>query len=388
MITILSRFFIKDSMDENARRGAYGMLCGIVGILLNLILFAGKFLAGILSGSIAITADAANNLSDAGSSIITLVGFKLAGQKPDPEHPFGHGRMEYLSGLAVSAIILVMAFELLRDSVAKIFHPEETEFSLLILGILFASILVKLYMAYYNTAIGKKYDSATIRAVATDSLSDCITTTIVIVATLVQHFTSLRVDGYCGIIVGFLIMWAGIQSARETVDPLLGSAPSREYVQKIANLVLSFDSHVVGMHDLIVHDYGPGRQFITLHAEVPEEGNIVELHEIIDRMEKYLNEELGCLVTIHMDPVTTKDAYVNDLKAQLAAVVRELHAELTIHDFRMVRGEKQINLIFDMVVPYTVKESDVQLKEQLQAQVHDYIGPEYAIVVEIDRCYV
>lgn len=388
MITLLSKIFIPKELNENEKRGAYGVLCGVVGILLNSILFVGKFFAGLISGSIAITADAFNNLSDAGSSVVTLVGFKLAGHKPDSEHPFGHGRMEYLAGLGVSAMIIVMAVELIRDSVDKILHPAETEFSPLILGILIASILVKVYMAFYNTRVGKKLNSATIKAVATDSLSDCVTTSIVIVSLLVQQYSGLKIDGYCGVVVGVLIFAAGIGAAKDTINPLLGTPPSEEFVKQIEDITLHFDERVVGIHDLIVHDYGPGRKFISLHAEVPEEGNIVELHEVIDQLEKHLGETLDCMVTIHMDPIATQDEFVAGLKKRVAHIVKIMDENMAIHDFRVVRGEKQTNLIFDVVVPYQVKKTDVQLKEQLQSAVHELIGPEYAIVIQVDRAYV
>lgn len=388
MITLLSKIFIPKELNENEKRGAYGVLCGVVGILLNSLLFVGKFFAGLISGSIAITADAFNNLSDAGSSVVTLVGFKLAGHKPDSEHPFGHGRMEYLAGLGVSAMIIVMAVELIRDSIDKILHPAETEFSPLILGILIASILVKVYMAFYNTRVGKKLNSATIKAVATDSLSDCVTTSIVIVSLLVQQYSGLKIDGYCGVVVGVLIFAAGIGAAKDTINPLLGTPPSEEFVKQIEDITLHFDERVVGIHDLIVHDYGPGRKFISLHAEVPEEGNIVELHEVIDQLEKHLGETLDCMVTIHMDPIATQDEFVAGLKKRVAHIVKIMDENMAIHDFRVVRGEKQTNLIFDVVVPYQVKKTDVQLKEQLQGAVHELIGPEYAIVIQVDRAYV
>lgn len=388
MITLLSKIFIPKELNENEKRGAYGVLCGVVGILLNSLLFVGKFFAGLISGSIAITADAFNNLSDAGSSVVTLVGFKLAGHKPDSEHPFGHGRMEYLAGLGVSAMIIVMAVELIRDSIGKILHPAETEFSPLILGILIASILVKMYMAFYNNRVGKKLNSATIRAVATDSLSDCVTTSIVIVSLLVQHYSGLQIDGYCGVAVGVLIFAAGIGAAKDTINPLLGTPPSEEFVKQIEDITLHFDERVVGIHDLIVHDYGPGRKFISLHAEVPEEGNIVELHEVIDQLEKHLGETLDCMVTIHMDPIATQDEFVAGLKKRVTHIVKIMDENMAIHDFRVVRGEKQTNLIFDVVVPYQVKKTDVQLKEQLQSAVHELIGPEYAIVIQVDRAYV
>ena len=273
MVTLLSRIFIKNREEttDPIVRQAYGMLCGSVGILLNILLFIGKFLAGTISNSIAITADAFNNLSDAGSSIITLLGFKLAGQKPDSDHPFGHGRLEYISGLLVSVVILIMAYELIKDSVIKIFHPEALNYSPLILVILLASILVKCYMAYYNRKIGGQIDSAAMKATATDSMSDTLATTVVLIATLISHFSGFAIDGYCGVLVGLFILFAGINAAKDTISPLLGQAPDPEFVQQINDIVMSYEG-VLGIHDLIVHNYGPGRVLISLHAEVPSDG--------------------------------------------------------------------------------------------------------------------
>ena len=283
MISLLAKKFIKNREDVTspAVRQAYGMLCGIVGIGFNVLLFALKLIAGTLSGSIAITADAFNNLSDAGASIVTLLGFKLAGQKPDPEHPFGHGRLEYISGLIVSMVILLMGIELAKSAVEKILHPEAVEFTLLTGGILLASILVKLYMYLYNRAVGKKIGSAAMEATAMDSLSDCAATAAVLAATLIGHFTSLQIDGWCGIVVAALVLWAGIQAARDTISPLLGQPPAPEFVQRIEEIVLS-SPVVQGIHDLIVHDYGPGRVMISLHAEVPAHGDIMALHDEIE----------------------------------------------------------------------------------------------------------
>ena len=270
LISLLARLFIKPdpAREEPETRRAYGVLCGIVGICLNVLLFAGKFLAGTLSGSIAITADAFNNLSDAGSSFVTLVGFQLAGQKPDSEHPFGHGRMEYVSGLAVSVLILLMGLELGKTSIEKILHPEPVDSSPLIFAILCASILVKLYMFLYNRRLGKKLASPAMEATAMDSLSDSVATAAVLIATLVGRFTGLEIDGWCGVLVAAFILWSGINAVRDTLDPLLGTPPTHEFVQRIRDLVMAH-STILGIHDLIVHDYGPGRAMMSFHAEVP-----------------------------------------------------------------------------------------------------------------------
>ncbi len=387
MITLLAKIFIKDTEDKSKLREAYGMLCGIVGVCLNIILFVGKFLAGTFSNSIAITADAFNNLSDAGSSVVTLLGFKLAGAKPDTEHPFGHGRIEYISGLVVAAAILLMGYELIRDSIGKILHPEETEFTVLVAVILIASILVKLYMAYYNHSVGKKLDSTAMKAVATDSLSDTVATTVVLLASVFTHFTGIKIDGYCGLVVGFLVGYAGFDAARETLNPLLGQPPAREFVEKIDEIVMSHPE-VCGMHDLIVHDYGPGRQMISLHAEVPSEGNILELHDVIDNIETELRRELGCEATIHIDPIVTSDEHVSETKAAMVSLIKSIDEELSIHDFRMVTGESHTNLIFDVLAPFNFRLTDEELLTEILQDVQEHFGENYYVVAKVDHSYI
>ena len=387
MISLLAKKFIKNREDVTspAVRQAYGMLCGIVGIGFNVLLFALKLIAGTLSGSIAITADAFNNLSDAGASIVTLLGFKLAGQKPDPEHPFGHGRLEYISGLIVSMVILLMGIELAKSAVEKILHPEAVEFTLLTGGILLASILVKLYMYLYNRAVGKKIGSAAMEATAMDSLSDCAATAAVLAATLIGHFTSLQIDGWCGIVVAALVLWAGIQAARDTISPLLGQPPAPEFVQRIEEIVLS-SPVVQGIHDLIVHDYGPGRVMISLHAEVPAHGDIMALHDEIDNIEQRLRRELGCAATIHMDPIVTDDKLTAETRERVAQLVRGIDEHITIHDFRMVTGPTHTNVIFDAVVPFKFRLSDHEVEQEIQAAVKR-LDSSYFAVVQIDRDY-
>ncbi len=387
MITLLAKIFIKDTEDKNETRQLYGMLCGIIGILLNVVLFIGKFLAGSISNSIAITADAFNNLSDAGSSFVTLVGFKLAGQKPDTEHPFGHGRIEYVSGLIVAAAILLMAYELIRDSVDKILHPEQTEFSVLTVVILLVSILVKLYMSFYNRNIGKKIDSAAMRATATDSLSDSCATAVVLIATLVGHFAQVQIDGYCGVLVGLFIFYAGYSAAKDTLNPLLGQKPEEEFVQRIEEIVMAHDE-VCGIHDLIVHDYGPGRQMISLHAEVSSDENIMEIHDVIDNIENELRKELGCDATIHMDPIVTSDQHVAEAKEAATAIIKEIDEVLTLHDFRMVSGPTHTNLIFDVVAPHKFAYSDDELIVEIQKRIKAQMGENYFVVMKVDKSYI
>lgn len=387
MITFLSRFFIKNYQDtqDPVVRQSYGVLCGTVGICFNLMLFAGKALAGFLSHSIAITADAFNNLSDAGSSIITLIGFKISGQDPDPGHPFGHGRIEYISGLAVSAIILLMGVELLKTSLEKILHPEELSFSPVIIVILAASILIKLYMHLYNKKVAQKIDSAAMMATAADSLSDSVATTAVLAATLADHFTGLHIDGWCGILVGLFICCAGFGAARDTINPLLGQPPEKEFVRQIEKIVLSCPN-VLGIHDLIVHNYGPGRTMISLHAEVPASGDILALHDSIDNIERQLQSELRCSAVIHMDPVVTDDAETQQLKEMMTAIVKEMSPGLKLHDFRLVKGPTHTNIIFDVLVPYHFKMDDNQIREFIGKRAKA-LDPCYYTVVNVDKDY-
>ena len=388
MITFLASLFIKDrrNYDSPAVRQAYGVLSGAVGIGLNILLFLGKWIAGTLSGSIAITADAFNNLSDAGSSIITLIGFRLSGQAPDPEHPFGHGRMEYISGLLVSVAILVMGFELIRSSFGKLRDPELIESSALVLGILLASILVKVYMFYYNRSLSKKLDSAAMKATSVDSLSDTVATTLVLIATVISKYTGLILDGWFGILVGIFIIYTGGSTLKETIDLLIGQPPKKEFIDEIREIVLGH-SLVYGVHDLIVHDYGPGRRMISLHAEVAVDGDIQDIHEQIDHIEHELQEKLNCSATIHMDPIVTDDKEVLEMKAKVEAMVQSLDEAFSMHDFRMVKGTTRTNLIFDVEVPRKTSLTDNEIMNRLKEQVHGLPGSKYFAVIQIDHEY-
>lgn len=388
MVELLARFFIKDRNDVKnpAVRQKYGVLCGAVGIALNILLFIGKIFAGLISNSIAITADAFNNLSDAGSSIITLIGFRMAGQEPDPDHPFGHGRIEYISGLLVAVIILIMAFELIKSSVEKIFNPEELSYSPVILAILLASILVKLYMAYYNRKISKKIDSSAMMATATDSLSDTLATSVVLAATLVAHFTGLKIDGYCGVLVGLFICYAGIGAARDTISPLLGQAPDPEFVKQVSDIVLSYNG-VIGIHDMIVHNYGPGRILISLHAEVSADGDILEIHDMIDTIEHRLRDDLHCSAVIHMDPICLDDEETAQLRKKVAGYLKDIDASITMHDFRIVKGPTHTNVIFDIVVPYDFPVPDDQVVKTLSERIQSE-NPNHFAVIEVDKQFV
>ena len=385
MISLLARLFIKQSGDEQAVRKAYGILCGAVGIGFNVLLFIGKFFAGTLAGSIAITADAFNNLSDAGSSFVTLLGFQMAGQKPDSEHPFGHGRIEYLSGLAVSMLILLMGVELAKSSLQKILHPEPVDSSPVVIAILCVSIAVKLYMFSYNRRLGRKLNSSAMEATSMDSLSDSAATLAVLIATLVGHFTGLMIDGWCGILVAAFILWSGFNAAKDTLDPLLGTPPTREFVTQIRDTVMAHKS-ILGIHDLIVHDYGPGRVMISVHAEVSASENVLELHDEIDNVEKELREKLGCEAVIHMDPIVTDDGITEETRQRVAALVHCIDDEINIHDFRMVVGPTHTNVIFDAVVPFKFRLTDAEVREKIEAAVRALDGNYYA-VVNVERPY-
>ncbi len=388
MITFLASLFIKDSKNykEPSVRQAYGVLSGAVGIGLNILLFFGKWLAGMISGSIAITADAFNNLSDAGSSIITLIGFRLSGQEPDPEHPFGHGRMEYISGLLVSVAILVMGLELIWSSIGKLRSPEPIESSALVFGILIASILVKLYMFFYNHSLSKKIESAAMKATSVDSLSDTVATTLVLIATLISKYTGLLLDGWFGILVGLFILYTGGSTLKETIDLLLGQPPKQEFIDEVKEIVLGH-SMVHGVHDLIVHDYGPGRVMISLHAEVDVNGDIQDIHEQIDHIEHELQEKLHCSATIHMDPIVTDDKEVLAMKAKVEEMVHFLDESFSMHDFRMVKGSTRTNLIFDVEVPRKTSYTDNEIVNWLKERIHELPGSKYFAVIQIDHEY-
>ena len=388
MISFFAKLLIHDHKNyaSAAVRLKYGMLCGAVGIVFNIVLFAGKLISGTITKSIGITADAFNNLSDAGSSAITLIGFRLSDAKADKEHPFGHGRYEYISGLVVAMAILLMGFELGKSSVEKIINPEAVTFSFLALGVLAVSILTKLYMFFYNRGIGKKIDSAAMRATAMDSFSDVAATSVVLFSMLIGKWTGWMIDGYAGLAVALFIMYTGVRAAKETISPLLGQPPTKEFVDKIERIVMD-QSGVIGVHDLVVHDYGPGRRMISLHAEVPADGDMIALHDAVDNLEKLLKKECGCEAVIHMDPVETNDDETNRLRAETVSILSSLDAQLTLHDFRVVPGKTHTNLVFDVVVPFEFSMPDEMVKKAISERIHALEGSCYA-VIEIDKSSV
>ena len=388
MVDFLVKKFISrpDDWEDPDIRQRYGLLTGGVGIFLNLLLSLGKFLAGLITGSIAITADAFNNLSDAGSSVVTLVGFHMAAKKADEDHPFGHGRIEYISGLIVAAAILLVGVELAKSSLEKILHPEDITLSWVSVGILCAAILVKLWMFYFNRTLGKRIDSAAMCATAADSLSDVAATSAVLLGTLVGGFTGLHIDGWVGILVAIFILRAGWGAAKDTLDPLLGQNPDPTLVHAIEKTVMAHEL-VTGIHDLIIHDYGPGRRMLSLHAEVPMDADMLAVHDVIDDIERELKEKFHIEAVIHMDPIATKDPLTNELKAKVAGLVREIDPDMTIHDFRMTQGPHHQNLIFDVVVPHSCDLSDEEVKSRIAGRMGELPGGPYFPVVSVDRSY-
>lgn len=389
MVTILTRLLVRDykNTSDVKVRQAYGMLCGAIGIVLNLFLFLVKFIAGQLSASIAITADAFNNLSDAGSSIITLVGFRMAGQKPDHDHPFGHGRIEYIAGLLVAVIILLMGAELFKSSLDKIFNPTPIDASPLVLFILVLSICVKLYMFLYNRKISRKIDSAAMMATAKDSISDSISTLVVLLTTLLAFVTDIQIDGWCGILVAAFVFFTGVGAMKDTVSPLLGQPPEPGFVKKVEEIIMEYKNQgVIGIHDLVVHNYGPGRVMLSVHVEVPSSGDILVLHDMIDLIEHRLAHELNCSAVIHMDPVCVDDERTNRMKEDVAKIVNEMEGNVTFHDFRIVHGPTHTNLIFDVEVPFNYKMSDSEVVDYLKNQIRQ-IDEKYIAVIEVDKSY-
>ena len=388
MVTLLSKLFIREPGEYKKPevRRSYGIVCSVFGIFLNVLLFGTKLFASIVTGSVAIMADAFNNLSDAGSSAITLAGFKFAGRKPDREHPFGHGRYEYVAGLIVALLIILMGLELINSSVGKILHPAAIQVQWFSMGILLAAVLVKLYMAFYNYQTGKKIESPAMYATAMDSLSDSVATAVVLLAMLAEKFTGFHVDGYCGVVVACFILWTGYQSIKETLSPLLGGKPNPELINRIQEIVLSHQK-IQGVHDVIVHDYGPGRIMISLHAEVPGDEDIFVLHDLIERIEEELNGELYCESVIHMDPIEANNEVVMSMREKVSELVLQMDESLTIHDFRMVSGSSFSNLIFDVVIPQEYVMSDEEVSAEVSRRVAEKY-PDCRCIIKVEKAYI
>lgn len=387
MTKLLVRLFVKNWEEvQNERvRTSYGKMAGWVGIFCNVLLFLGKMVIGLISGSVSIAADAINNLSDASSNIISLLGFKMGSKPADQAHPYGHARYEYLSGLLVSVLIIVIGVELLRTSIQKVCNPEPVTFNLIMGIVLVVSILVKLWMAVFNRAIGQRISSDTLIATAADSRNDVIATAAVLIASLISQYTSLNLDGWMGILVALFILYSGVGLVKDTLDPLLGRAPDPALVERIQHKVLSYDG-VLGTHDLMVHDYGPGRLFASVHVEMAAEEDPLKSHDIIDTIERDFLEQDNLNMVIHYDPIVTKDEWVGNLRRWLEKCVSEIDKELTVHDLRMIPGQIQTKMIFDCVVPFGFRLTDEELKQEIQNRVSkEYPG--YYCMITIDKSF-
>lgn len=385
MTELLLKLFVKDyqEAEQPAVRASIGRLAGIVGIVCNSLLFLFKLIAGLLAGSVSIIADAVNNLSDASSSLVTLIGFKLAQRPADKNHPFGHARYEYLSGFIVSALIFVIGIELAKSSVEKIIYPEAVELSILSVSVLVASVLLKLWMFLFCRKLGKRINSTTLQATSVDSRNDVISTTAVLVGCVIGYLFDIKIDGYIGLGVALFIIYSGITLAKETINPLLGEQTDEKLVDDISELVLSHDK-IIGMHDLLVHDYGPGQCFASVHAELNADEDPLICHDIIDDIERNVLEKLSVNLVIHYDPVVTNDEELNYMRDVVVDIIIEIDSRLTLHDFRMVRGAKRTKLVFDLVIPYSMEEEKHRLKEIIDKGIKTE-GKHYDAVICFDK---
>lgn len=386
MTNFIIRHFVKDyeNVEDGKVRTAYGKLSGAVGIICNAILFFIKLVVGILSSSVSVTADAINNLSDGASSIISLLGFKLASRPADKEHPYGHGRYEYLSGLMVAVIIMVIGVELLKTSVEKLLNPSAAEFNAVTVIVLVFSVILKLWMSVFNTKTGKMINSNTLLAAAADSRNDVITTTAVLLAGIISRVSGVDLDGFMGLAVAVFILYSGFGLVKDTIDPMLGKAPDAKQVEEIRRKILTYPD-VLGTHDLMVHDYGPGRQFASVHVEMPAENDVMKSHDVIDNIERDFMEE-GLHIIVHLDPISTKDTIVNELRVWISEKIKEINENLTIHDLRVVRGITHTNVIFDCVVPFGIDMTEREVKKAVCDMVSEKY-PNYYCVITIDKSY-
>lgn len=388
MTNLLVKLFVKDHQhtEDLSVRTAYGILASFVGILCNILLFAVKFMIGIILNSISVTADAFNNLSDAGSSIISLIGVKMADRPADANHPFGHGRIEYISALVVAFLVIQVGFSFFTDSIKKIQDPTEISFHLISIAILILSIGVKLWLAAFNRKLGKRIDSKVMMATAADAAGDVITTSVTIVSIFVFHFTGWNIDGYVGLLVAVVVMISGISIAKDTLEPLIGAAPDPHLCSEITRQVEAYEG-IVGSHDLIVHNYGPGRSMASIHAEVPKDSDIEEVHETIDRIEREVSKNLGVVLVIHMDPIETNDRRILSTKTQVEEILALIDPKLSLHDFRLVEGKQQINLIFDLVVPHGYAKKDQDAVHSLIVQKISDLDKRYQCVITIENSF-
>ncbi len=385
MTELLVRFFIKtpERTEDASVREAYGILAGIVGIACNLVLCAMKFIIGIISGSIAIQADAVNNLSDVGSSAVMLIGSKMAGKPADREHPYGHARMEYIAALIIAFLILIVGFELGRESVLKIIAPEPVEFSVAMIVVLVLSILVKFWMSRFTSNIGRRIHSSTMSAATSDSISDVISTGAILISSVVGYFKGVNIDGYIGVIVAGFVLYSGITILRDTISPLMGEAPDPKTVAELTDRILAYDG-IIGIHDIMVHSYGPGKRIASAHAEVRSDCDLMAIHETIDTAEREIGAQMGILLTLHLDPIEMDNAALNVAKDEIAGVLASIDPALRFHDFRMVRGENRTNLLFDIVVQPGMKPEAVVALKQRVADEAARLNPAYHCILSVD----
>lgn len=388
MINFIIKRFIKDyeNVKDASVRGAYGRLGSIVGISANIFLSMSKIVVGTLFNSISITADGVNNLSDAGSSVVTLIGFKISGKPADKDHPFGHARIEYLTGLVVGVVILLLGVELLKSSVQKIRNPESIVFSWTMIFVLVLSIVIKIWLSYFNLKIGKKISSSTMKATAMDARNDVIATSAVLISIFIAKFTGFEVDGYMGALVGLFILYSGYSILKDILNPLLGEMPDHDFIEKIEKKILSYEG-IINIHDLVVHNYGPNRYFATVHAEVNANDDILKSHDMIDNIERDFAKDLDINLVIHLDPIITNDKEINQLRCMTGKIIKSIDEKLSMHDFRVVKGETHTNLIFDVVIPvgYEIKSSELigKIEKAVKKENENY----YAVVT-IDENYV
>lgn len=387
MTNLLIKLFIKskDDMNNNEIRHKYGILGGVVGIICNFLLFILKIIAGLLTSSIAIMADAFNNFSDVASSIITIIGFKMINKPADKEHPFGHGRVEYISGLIISMIIIMMGLEFIKSSIEHIITHEITTLSTISITILIISIILKLWMSIFNKKLGKIINSSTMKAISMDSLVDVVATSTTLICLIISYYTNLSLDGYAGVVVASFIIYTGYSMLKETLNPLLGSPPDMNFVKKIEDFVLSYNE-ILGIHDLIVHNYGANRVIVTLHAEVLWDINLITIHEIVDNIERTLKKDLDCEVVIHIDPIVTNDEEVLKTRDMVLNILKNIDENLTMHDFRMVKNNLYPRIIFDVVIPHNFNMSNESLISTIEQLIHENIH-ECKIIINIDDIY-
>ncbi len=388
MTDLLVKLFVKDADNtcDSKVREKYGVLAGVVGIVLNLILGAAKFIIGLLSKSIAIQADAVNNLADMGSSVVTVIGFKAANKKADKEHPFGHARIEYIAGLIIAFIILIIGLSLFKESVMKIIQPEEVKFSYITAIVLILSIFIKLYLSFFTSSIGKRINSHALMAATTDSICDVISTSAILVSSVAGHIFKINIDGYVGVLVAGFVVYSGIGIVKDTISPLMGEAPDPEMIKELSDRLMSYEE-IIGLHDIIVHNYGPSRVIATAHAEVRADGDILHMHEVMDMAEREIGSAMNLLLTLHMDPIETDNRVLNIAKEQISTIIDGFEEKLHFHDFRMVSGEHNCNLLFDIVVPPSTDEERQAEIRSIVCQKAREKDSRYNCIIEIDIDY-